>query len=68
MVKYETLALATKYGLSDVYCAVSTTKQQVWWSYFTESSALSDCPCVFDCVIVPSYFCSYPPFMALNGL
>jgi len=27
MVKYETLALATKYGVSDVYCALSTIKE-----------------------------------------
>jgi len=33
MVKYETLALAIKYGLSDVYCAVSTIKELVWSSF-----------------------------------
>jgi len=27
MVKYETLVLATKYGLSDIYCAESTFKE-----------------------------------------
>jgi len=33
MAKDETFALATKYGLSDVYCAVSTIKELVWLNF-----------------------------------
>jgi len=32
MVKYEMLALADKYSLNGVYCAVSTIKDLVWLS------------------------------------
>jgi len=33
MVKYEMLALAAKYSLNGVYCAVSTIKDLVWLSF-----------------------------------
>ena len=52
MVKYEMLALAAKYSLNGVYCAVSTIKDLVWLSLHRKFNFRPVLVFVFYCVIV----------------